>query len=261
MDPVLGGLIATGVGGLLGLGGASSTNAANKEIAEMNIDFQRETNTKNEALMREQWGREDNAVQRRAQDLTQAGMSPLLAAGSAAGAGNVVSMTAPQSKQVVQRSGLEGAVSGIYQGMLQQQSYMDMMARQQQVIINQNALDLQRKNLDLQQKNLEYTGRKTAVAEGDLSVRQALANNTIKWDDILKLEQKLKLIEETKNLDWNRRIAMHQELPIGVAKQDTLSQIQRALDWAGLTKESADKRHAETNRRYDDRRTQERRKE
>lgn len=252
MDPLTGSLVLGAAGGLFGLAGTSSTNAANKDIAQMNIDFQKETNEKNEALMREQWGREDNAVQRRSQDLARAGMSPLLAAGSAAGAGNVVSMTAPQSKQVVQRSGLEGAVSGIYQGMMQQQSYMDMMARQQQVIINQNSLDLQR-------KDIEYTGRKTAVAEGDLAIRQALSNNTIKWDDILKLEQKLKLIEETENLKWNRHIATQQELPIGVAKQDTLSQIQRALDWVGLTQESADRRHAETNRRYDERRTQERR--
>ena len=100
-------LIVGATGGLLGLAGTAATNAANKDIAEMNIDYQKETNEKNETLMRESWGRDDTAVQRRTKDLVAAGMSPILAAGSAAGNTGMVSMTAPKSNQVVQKSGLD----------------------------------------------------------------------------------------------------------------------------------------------------------
>lgn len=64
---------------------------------ERNLRYQRETNAKNEELMRESWAREDNAVQRRVADLKKAGLSPTLAAGSAAASGSPVQMVAPKS--------------------------------------------------------------------------------------------------------------------------------------------------------------------
>lgn len=63
--------------GLLGLFGINSTNA------------------RNEALMRESWQREDTAVQRRVADLKAAGLSPTLAAGSAAASSGPVTMSNP----------------------------------------------------------------------------------------------------------------------------------------------------------------------
>jgi len=168
-------LVTGAAGGLLGLAGTSMTNAQNKEINEQNIAFQRETNAKNEALMRESWARDDNAVQRRAKDLAAAGMSPLLAEGSAAGNASVVSMSSPKSNQIVQKSGMEGAISGLYQGIMAQQSYMDMIARQQQVIINQGSLQLQQREQDNRDKAAKLS--------------RELASIGLKYEDQIKLAQ------------------------------------------------------------------------
>lgn len=57
-------------------------------------DAIREANRQNAALTRESWARDDNAVQRRTQDLIAAGLNPALAAGSAAGTSSPLPMQA-----------------------------------------------------------------------------------------------------------------------------------------------------------------------
>jgi hypothetical protein len=84
--------LATGAA-LGGLGALSSY-----KNNERNIAMQRETNEMNERLTRENWGREDNAVQRRKADLVAAGLSPVLAAGSAAQSSAPIKMDSPKSE-------------------------------------------------------------------------------------------------------------------------------------------------------------------
>lgn len=66
-----------------------------KSINDKNIDFQKDANKQNVSLMREAWARDDSAVQRRVNDLINAGLSPTLAAGSAAGNTSPVQVQAP----------------------------------------------------------------------------------------------------------------------------------------------------------------------
>ena len=74
------------------LGSAGAANSL------FNTYMQYQQNDWEKHVQKVMWGREDNAVQRRVADLKTAGLSPVLAAGSAAGSGPVVNTHAPQSQ-------------------------------------------------------------------------------------------------------------------------------------------------------------------
>jgi hypothetical protein len=73
-----------------------NTASANERIAEGNLSLQERTLDYQKAMQREAWAREDMAVQRRVADLKAAGLSPTLAAGSAAQSSSPIAVTAPQ---------------------------------------------------------------------------------------------------------------------------------------------------------------------
>lgn len=75
-------------------------DAKNIDIQKKNLDMQESNLDYQRAVQQKTWSREDNAVQRRVADLKAAGLNPVLAAGSAANSGPIVSTTAPQRETI-----------------------------------------------------------------------------------------------------------------------------------------------------------------
>lgn len=89
--------------GLAGAGANFIGSGLNFGLGLSTLRYQRE-------LQREIFRREDTAVQRRVADLKAAGLSPMLAAGSAAGAGAAINVSAPQLNSNQFASALSDAV-------------------------------------------------------------------------------------------------------------------------------------------------------
>ncbi|QCS36661.1 minor capsid protein [Capybara microvirus Cap3_SP_581] len=81
--------IANAAAGLIDAGTNIYTSIWNKNATQENFEYQK-------ALQQTIFEREDNAVQRRVADLEKAGLSKVLASGSSAGSGAVVSTTPPK---------------------------------------------------------------------------------------------------------------------------------------------------------------------
>lgn len=119
-----GGAIASGLGSI-----------ANAGLGIANYFQQSRQYAYERALQQVMFAREDDAVQRRVKDLRAAGLSPVLAAGSAAGSGAVVQTHAPQF----------GALDDMGQPA---KLAMDMLTQDQQIAQSAQQIELSRKQQD-----------------------------------------------------------------------------------------------------------------
>lgn len=149
---LLGGLTAGST-----LAGTVDSFIANRQ----NFNLQKENLAYQKDLQKEIFAREDNAVQRRVNDLIKAGLSPTLAAGSAAGAGSVASTSAPQRK-----SSLE-ALTALA-------SVKTLLAQQQRA---QTEADIARANLEqVEMDNKYYKANNISPVESNMGWQQQLTN-------------------------------------------------------------------------------------
>lgn len=142
--------VATGLGFI----SDTVTNGLNYKLQKDNLAYQKD-------LQQIMFGREDNAVQRRVSDLRKAGLSPVLAAGSAANAGPVISTSAPQRV-----SDLNGYMALAQIG--------TMLANQQKA---QSEAEIARLNYEQNKMNTDYF-RENGISpvEANMSLSQLLVN-------------------------------------------------------------------------------------
>lgn len=137
------------------------TNRQNLDLQKQNLAYQKD-------LQKEIFSREDNAVQRRVNDLIKSGLSPTLAAGSAAGVGSVVSTSAPQRKNNLEALTALASVKTLLAQQQRAQTEADI-ARQQ--------LDMSKEQLkQLRMDNDYYHDNNISPIESKMGWEQQLTN-------------------------------------------------------------------------------------
>lgn len=158
------------IGAILGGVGA----IADAFVGAKNYNLQKNALAWQKEAQETTWAREDNAVQRRAEDLKQAGLSPVLAAGSAAQTSGPITPIVPQLKSNFQEKALMAQQAltqkAVYDKTLAETQLAKTSEEKEKNIIEMQAMDKlmklqdsqrkeienQRANVELQQKQADY---------------------------------------------------------------------------------------------------------
>lgn len=147
--------------GSLNYNETSETNDRNYELAKLNSErnyqLQRETLDYQKELQQKIFNREDTATQRKKADLIAAGMNPLLAAGSGAGAGSVVPVITPQFETPVKQASLfpDSIGQGISKTIDEMIQNQKVSAEIDTLKANASFIKANEKNINAQTKNVE----------------------------------------------------------------------------------------------------------
>lgn len=169
---MVGGIIS-GLGSLIGAGTGIYNAIQNDKVAKENLALQKEHFQYQKDLQKQIFEREDTAVQRRVKDLEASGFSKWLATGQSAGAGSVVSTSAPQRQR--QNLDLSQAIQGIY-------SVGEMMY-----------------NLKQQEANIGLSNAQAGLLQSQVLTEAQKRINMIKESELTEA-QKNKLIADTEEM-------------------------------------------------------------
>lgn len=192
--------------GLTSLWGDISGANQQYDIAMKNLEFSRENFEYQKGIQRTIFNREDKAVQRRAADLKKAGLSPVLAAGSAAQSGPVVKTDAPHADPVRGPNLAEAA--GMAQGFM---NLAKMKADISSTYAQKNLIDMQKNDVfqSVKAKKLDNILRRYDVSNAKLSgignpksfvgkIGKDIAGTATKSVPALLLQQLLQKLAEEK---------------------------------------------------------------
>lgn len=161
-----------------------------------NYKQQERANELNEALTRESWARDDTAVQRRVKDLIAAGLSPTLAAGSAASTTAPIRINPAQfdSNSVLQSLTLAGELEQQQKNIVHTQADTERVLAEKANAESQKAVNEATKlkveadtaNANLQREIAEQTKADVIKQAGEQTKASVLGNASKELDNTLK---------------------------------------------------------------------------
>lgn len=184
---------------------------------EDNLKFQKDKLEYDKKLQETIFEREDNAVRRRVADLKAAGINPIFAAGSSAGAGSVVPTIAPHGDM----SGVSAANANKLHKI---QLAMQMMRMKSEIDHTNADTDRIRKDIEYRDHEIGWRDKELGFRGKEMEMRKAhhnldiqLKQNDVDMIKVLNTRQRLEneIIEMRKELIGIEKDSMLQRLDLG----------------------------------------------